>query len=57
MLNYKESLTVEITPVAKKQPVVLKKKYRVHPDGTVSPIEEHLDWDFDKMNNERSLAI
>ena len=47
-MNYKETLTVEITPVTKKQPVVLKKKYKVHPDGTVSPIEDHLNWDFDK---------
>ena len=47
MLHFKPMpvKTVEQAPVAKKQPVALKKRFRVHPDGTVSPIEEHLDWD------------
>jgi hypothetical protein len=53
MIHFKPTTTVVATaPVAKKQPVVLKRRYRVHPDGTTSPIEDTLDWDFDKMNNE-----
>lgn len=41
---------VEITPAQKKQPTVLKRRFKIHPDGTVSPVEDHLDWDLDKPN-------
>jgi len=44
------SQAVEIAPARNKQPIVLKRRFRVHPDGTTSPAEEHLDWDFDKLN-------
>lgn len=41
---------VATAPAQKKEPVQIKKRYRVHSDGTISPIEDVLDWDFDKPN-------
>lgn len=44
------SQAVEITPAKKKSPTSLNRRFRVHPDGTTSPVEDILDWDFDKPN-------
>ena len=52
MLYYKEqTVTVEQAPVKKiiaKAPSAPRLVYNI--DGTVSPIEDHLNWDFDKPN-------
>lgn len=49
---YKPTKTVEHAPV--KQNIIGKApkapRLVVNPDGTVSAIEDHLNWDFDKPN-------
>lgn len=48
---YKPAKTVEQAPVKKiiaKAPCAPRLVF--NPDGTVSPIEDHLNWDFDKLN-------
>lgn len=46
-----ETKTVEQAPVKKVIATVPKAPRLVYnPDGTVSPIEDHLNWDFDKRN-------
>ena len=53
ILSYKPATkAVEVTPAVKKHakaPVAPRLVF--NPDGTVSPIEEHLNWDFDKLNS------
>jgi hypothetical protein len=50
MLYYKEQ-TVEQAPVIKNLSKAPKApRLVINPDGTVSPVEDHLNWDFDKPN-------
>ena len=42
---------VEISPLVKKlSKAPIAPRLVFNPDGTVSPVEDHLNWDFDKLN-------
>ena len=53
-MNYYKQTTVEQAPVNNPKLGKAPKAPRLimNPDGTLSPIEDHLNWDFDKRNSD-----
>jgi len=52
MIHFKpatQTVSNQVAPAVKKQPVFLIKKYKVNPDGTIA-LSASATWDFDKPN-------